>query len=105
MEGGRRAGRASDEDFQERAGRGTSFHADQHGQPGVDVQESRPMEGGEELGVQVMEGRGARRKWGADHPDTLNSMKTEQSHGKTGSRCRRCRSNEGVYTASTDSRG
>jgi hypothetical protein len=28
----------------------TSGHADQHGQPGVDVQESRPMEGGQRAG-------------------------------------------------------
>src|SRR2546423_14350573 len=29
---------------------GASFHADQHGQPGVDVLESRPMEGGRRAG-------------------------------------------------------
>src|SRR5947207_1472700 len=50
MEGGRRAGCASDGDELEGAGDGASFHADQHGQPGVDVLESRPMEGGRRAG-------------------------------------------------------
>ena len=46
MEGGRRAGRASDGDEFEGVGPGASFHADQHGEPGIDVLESRTMEGG-----------------------------------------------------------
>src|SRR5947209_20313026 len=50
MEGGRRAGGASDGDEKEGARRRASFHADQHGQPGVDVQESRAMEGGRRAG-------------------------------------------------------
>ena len=37
---------ASDGDEKEGAKQGASRHAGQHGQPGVDVQESRPMEGG-----------------------------------------------------------
>jgi hypothetical protein len=32
------------------AGRDASLHADQHGQPGIDVQESRAMEGGGRAG-------------------------------------------------------
>jgi hypothetical protein len=39
------AGSESDGDEKESAGRGTSLHADEHGQSGVDVPESRPMEG------------------------------------------------------------
>src|SRR5947207_751105 len=50
MEGGGRAGCASDGDELEGAGDGASRHADQHGQPGVDVPESRPMEGGGRAG-------------------------------------------------------
>ena len=66
MEGGRGAICTSDGDEKEGAWRGASRHADQHGQSGVDVQESRAMEGG----------RGARRASDGDeeHPDTLNSM-------------------------------
>ncbi|KAF7503908.1 hypothetical protein GJ744_002989 [Endocarpon pusillum] len=40
------AGGASDGDLPEGAWRGASFPADQHGQPGVDVLESRAMKGG-----------------------------------------------------------
>src|SRR5947199_422365 len=82
MEGGRRAGRASDGDEKEGARRRASFHADQHGQPGVDVLESRAMEGGR----RAMEG-GQRavcasdgdecetvRVLGAEHPSTLTIM-------------------------------
>jgi len=43
VEGGRSAGRASDGDELEGAWGGASCHADQHGQPGVDVQESGPV--------------------------------------------------------------
>jgi len=50
MEGGRRAGGASDGDEKEGARLGASTHADQHGQPGVNVQESRTMEGGRRAG-------------------------------------------------------
>src|SRR5271170_5578207 len=46
MEGGRRAGGASNGDEKEGARPGASFHADQHGQPSVNVPESRTMEGG-----------------------------------------------------------
>jgi len=46
VEGGRRAGGVSDGDEFEGAWGGASFHADQHGQPGVDVQESRAVKGG-----------------------------------------------------------
>ena len=38
-------------------GGGPSRHADEHGQPGVDVQEPGPMEEAEKLEVQVMETR------------------------------------------------
>src|SRR2546423_14118644 len=41
---------ASDGDECEGAWGGASFHADHHGQPGVDVQESRAMEGGRRAG-------------------------------------------------------
>jgi hypothetical protein len=46
MEGGRKARGASDRDKKEGARRRASRHADQHSQPGVDVQETRLMEGG-----------------------------------------------------------
>ena len=46
MEGGRRAERASNRDEKEGTWGGVSRHADQRGQPGVDVQESRAVEGG-----------------------------------------------------------
>ena len=55
-------------------GAGASRHADQHGQPGVDVLESRPVEGGRKAG-----GAGdgdEKRKLGQEHPDTLTSMAT-----------------------------
>src|SRR3954469_21910830 len=84
MEGGRRAGGESDGDEFEGVGAGASLHADQHGQSGVDVQESRTMEGGrsyrnqgrwkeaEELEVKVMET--SLRVLGEEHPSTLTSM-------------------------------
>src|SRR3954469_4049146 len=84
MEGGRRAGGESDGDEFEGVGAGASLHADQHGQSGVDVQESRTMEGGrsyrnqgrwkeaEELEVKVMET--SLRVMGQEHPSTLTSM-------------------------------
>jgi Tetratricopeptide repeat len=50
MAEGRRAGGASDRDEKEGAWGGASRHADQHGQPGVDVLESRPMAGGRRAG-------------------------------------------------------
>jgi hypothetical protein len=50
MEGGRRAGRASDEDEKESAGRGIFKHADQYGQFNVDVQKLRPIEEGRKTG-------------------------------------------------------
>ncbi len=56
MEEGRGAGGASGRDEKEGARRRVFFHANQHGQSGVDVQESRPMK----------RGRGAR---GASHRD------------------------------------
>jgi hypothetical protein len=46
VEGGRRPGDASDGGVQESVGCGASRHADQHSQSGVDVPESRTMEGG-----------------------------------------------------------
>ena len=46
MEGGRRAKYTSDGDEKEGTRAGASFYAGQHGQPGVDVLESRTMEGG-----------------------------------------------------------
>jgi Tetratricopeptide repeat len=51
---------------------GASRHADQHGQPGVDVQESRAVEGGRRAGGASDEDE----KEGAweEHPDTLTSM-------------------------------
>jgi len=62
---------ASSGDKYEGTGCGTSRHADWHGRPSVDLQESRSVEGGEELEVQVVETR--TRVLGAEHPDTLNS--------------------------------
>jgi hypothetical protein len=46
MEGGRRAGGASDGDEFEGIGAEASTHADQHGQSGSDVPELRAMERG-----------------------------------------------------------
>jgi len=46
VEGGQRAKRASDGDKKEGAWGGASFHANQYGQPGIDIQESRAVEGG-----------------------------------------------------------
>jgi hypothetical protein len=46
MEGDRRAVYADDGDEFEGIGAEASFHADQHGQSGVDVPELRTMEGG-----------------------------------------------------------
>ena len=53
-------------------GAGASFHADQHGQPGVDVLESRTMEGGRRAGG-ASDGD-EKEGVGAEHPDTLTSM-------------------------------
>ncbi|KAF2190316.1 HET-domain-containing protein [Zopfia rhizophila CBS 207.26] len=50
VEGGRRAQCASDGDEFEGAWAGASGHADQHGQPGVDLLESRAVEGGRGAG-------------------------------------------------------
>src|SRR2546423_9041644 len=50
MRGDRRAGGERYALAIEGAGAGASFHADQHGQPGVDVLESRTMEGGRRAG-------------------------------------------------------
>jgi hypothetical protein len=50
MEGGRRAGGASDGDEKEGVRAGASGHTDQHGEPGIDVLESRTMEGGRRAG-------------------------------------------------------
>ena len=71
MEGGRRAVCASGGDGEEGTGRGASRHADHHGQPGVNVLETRPMERGE-LEMQVVET--GKRVLGEEHPDTLISM-------------------------------
>jgi hypothetical protein len=46
MERGRKAGGASNRDKKKSVRPGASFHADQHGQSGVDVLESRTMERG-----------------------------------------------------------
>jgi len=46
VEGGRRAERVSDRDKKEGAWGGASFHADQRGQPGVNVLELRAVKGG-----------------------------------------------------------
>src|SRR5437764_10451774 len=83
MEGGRRAGGASDGDEFEGAWRRASFHADQHGQPGVDVQESRPMEGGRRAGS-ASDGDGTPdgifeiRKVRAMTPEPINTNKARQ---------------------------
>ncbi len=50
MEGGRRAGGASNGEEKESIGAGASQHTDQHDQPGGDLQESRAMEGGRRAG-------------------------------------------------------
>ena len=64
MEGGRRAVCASDGDEKEGAWRRASRHADQHGQPGVDVLESRPIEGGHRADGEVctVKDKGPRRQ-------------------------------------------
>ena len=72
MEGGRRAVYASDGDELEDAWSGTSFHAEEHGQPGVDVLDQGRWKEAEELFMQVMET--SSRVLGAEHPDTLSSM-------------------------------
>lgn len=48
MKKGREAKGASDRDKKESARRKVFFHANQHGQSGVDVQESRSMKRGQE---------------------------------------------------------
>jgi hypothetical protein len=50
MEGGRRAGNASDGDEKEGVRREIFRHADQYGQFGVDVLELRPMKGDRRAG-------------------------------------------------------
>ena len=42
MEGGGRAASAGHGDHEEGAGRGASLHADQHGQPGLYLENARP---------------------------------------------------------------
>jgi hypothetical protein len=48
MKRGQEAGGASGRDEKEGARRRVFFHANQHGQSGVDIQESRPMKEGRE---------------------------------------------------------
>ena len=50
MDAGERAGGASDGDEKEGDRGGASFHANQHGQPGLDVLEPRPMDAGGRAG-------------------------------------------------------
>jgi len=72
MGGGGKAVCASDGDKKEDVRGGASFHADYHGQSGVDVPESRAMGGGRKAGSasdgDEFEGIGE------EHPDTLTSM-------------------------------
>src|SRR2546429_650313 len=71
MEGGRRAGGASDGDKKEGARRGASFHADQHEQPCLYIKER----GQDAEAIKLMEKCLQLRTLllGADHPDTLSS--------------------------------
>ncbi len=50
MDGGGRAGGASDGNKKESAGSRASRHADQHGQPGINTMESRTVDGGGKAG-------------------------------------------------------
>ena len=74
--GGRRAGGAGDGDEQEELGAGASRHADQHGQPGVDVPESRP----------VGRGRGAGGAGDGDEQEDARSrsIRHADQHGQPG---------------------
>ena len=55
-----------------------SFHADQHGQPGVDVQESRAAEGGGRAGG-ASDGDGKEGAWGG-------ASRHADQHGQPGIR-------------------
>jgi hypothetical protein len=72
MAGGRRAVCSGDGDEFEGAGCRISFYADQHGQPSVDLQQSKTVERSRKLEVQVMET--SSRVLGVEYPSTLTSM-------------------------------
>src|SRR3984957_6426813 len=99
MAEGRRAGGTSDGDEKEGAWRGTSFHADQHGQPGVDVLESRPMAGSRRARC-ASDGDEKEGAWGGTsrHADQYGQSCFHLE--RAGSTCGGSQIDEGVYAPS-----